>query len=265
MLLQLALDARELLHLATEEIDVLSRGMDALEIRGEAGNTTQDKKRAPQTAGTTVRAKSNVSVGGASLASRARVAAFSQRIGVIFCAMYNVFVDADVLETVQTVAGRLAESAVSSTEWASTELGRFVHFSDTRSQDRVQKILALYADRRLQERLPAARVTKERSAVIAAYVDEGEKPNSRTMGLASFCRPECMGAYFNMSQQCERRSPTARRVGSMAVCRSRRYCVSYRIAYFSSFRLLCHNYNSVRISDWVPMQQNPRVDRSKVV
>ncbi len=57
-------------------------------------------------------------------------------IAVFICcsAMYNVFVDEDVLSTIHEVASRLAASAVSSAEWASTELGSFVLFADERSQ-----------------------------------------------------------------------------------------------------------------------------------
>lgn len=53
---------------------------------------------------------------------------------VLGSTMYNMFVDEDVLSTIHEVAGRLTASAVSSAEWALTELGSFVHFTDEHSQ-----------------------------------------------------------------------------------------------------------------------------------
>ncbi|CAN0500685.1 unnamed protein product, partial [Ectocarpus sp. 8 AP-2014] len=90
-------------------------------------------------------------------------------IGVIYSSMYNSFVDAEVLEMIESVAGRLAAAAESPSTWASAELGRLVRFADDRSQQRVCKILAAYADGSLQSEGAAARVKRERAAVIGTY------------------------------------------------------------------------------------------------
>ncbi len=57
-----------------------------------------------------------------------------QSVVLLFSVMYNMFVDEDGLSTIHDVAGRLAASAVSSAEWASTELGSFVDFTDEHSR-----------------------------------------------------------------------------------------------------------------------------------
>lgn len=168
----------------------------------------QGERETPETTRKTGSASFKSGAEETSFASSASVAAFSHKVGVIFCAMYNAFVDVDVLDTIQSVAGRLAASAASPTEWASTELGRFVHFANDRSQDRVQELLALYADESLQGTKPRAKLIRERSAFITARIPEGPTTRSRTMGLASFRQPECMGAYSIMSQQCEREIDT---------------------------------------------------------
>lgn len=120
--------------------------------------------------------------------------------------MYNMFVDADVLSTIHDVAGRLAASAVSAAEWASTEIGGFVHFSDERSQNRVRKILSSYTDGSLQEQEMFMRVRKERSAFLNTYMPKGKKINflSRAMGLSSFRLAETMRANCDMRRQCTR-------------------------------------------------------------
>lgn len=132
-------------------------------------------------------------------------AVFAQRIGVIFCAMFNMFVDADVLATVRDVAGRLAASAASPAEWASTELGSFVRFSDDRSQDRVRKIWSSYTDGSLQETGVFTKIRQERSSFLAKYMPKGKKLNfvSRAMGLASCRLPETMEANSKMRRQCK--------------------------------------------------------------
>ncbi|CAB1098062.1 unnamed protein product [Ectocarpus sp. CCAP 1310/34] len=130
-------------------------------------------------------------------------AVFAQRIGVIFCALFNMFVDAEVLATIRDVAGRLAASAASPAEWASTELGSFVHFSDDRSQDRVRKIWFSYIDGSLQDNGVFMKIRQERSAFLAKYMPKGKKLNfvSRAMGLASCRLPETMEASSKMRRQ----------------------------------------------------------------
>ncbi|CAN0267812.1 unnamed protein product, partial [Ectocarpus sp. 12 AP-2014] len=130
-------------------------------------------------------------------------AAFAQRIGVIYSSMYNSFVDAEVLETIESVAGRLAAAAESPSTWASTELGRLVRFADDRSQQRVRKILAAYADVSLQREGAAARVKRERAAVIGTYCPPKDdlSIHSRAMGLASFRQGDCMNPYAEMRRE----------------------------------------------------------------
>lgn len=130
-------------------------------------------------------------------------AAFAQKIGVIFCAMYNVFVDTDVLQEIQGVSGKLAVWIDSSEEWNSTEIGRLVHFADDRSQERVRDVLILYADTGLQRRCPAAGVKRERSDFVTKRIPEDGMIMSRCMGLASLRQKHSMQAYDEMVRKCE--------------------------------------------------------------
>ena len=129
---------------------------------------------------------------------------YPHRETVPHSAMYNVFVDKDVLATIRDVAGRLASSAASPSEWASTELGGLVRFTDDRSQDRVRKILSAYTDGSLQEKGVSARVTKERSTMLDSFLPKREKGTlvSRSMGLASYRLAETSGADNDMRRQC---------------------------------------------------------------
>lgn len=117
-------------------------------------------------------------------------------------AMYNMFVDADVLSTIQDVAGRLAASAVTPDLWASTELGQIVHFTDDRSQDRVRKIFSCYTDGTLQDKDVFMRVRRERSSFLATYMSQGGNTLSRAMGLSSFRLAETMEANAKMRRKC---------------------------------------------------------------
>ncbi|CAM9703054.1 unnamed protein product, partial [Pylaiella littoralis] len=130
MLLQMILDSRALLKPGqASELDDITRGMNRLGGDGSSsGNSEHPEKMAARML------QSSATAG-----AEASGAAFAQRIGVIFSAMYNMFVDADVLSTVRDVAGRLAASAASLDLWSSSELGRLVHFTDDRSQDRVHQ------------------------------------------------------------------------------------------------------------------------------
>ncbi|CAM9318377.1 unnamed protein product, partial [Ectocarpus sp. 13 AM-2016] len=120
MLLQMILDSRDLM----DSPDGITHRMGSLGGLGDPSRSTGPATSAAGKAGGGMNAEDCGAV-------------FAQRIGVIFCALFNMFVDAEVLATVWDVAGRLAASAASPAEWASTELGSFVHFSDDRSQDRV--------------------------------------------------------------------------------------------------------------------------------
>ena len=121
-----------------------------------------------------------------------------------YSAMYNAFVDADVLATIHDVASRLAASAASPEEWASSELGRFVQFTDNRSQNRVRKILSRYTDRTLQEQETLLRVKRERSALAARYFPAGKSSllASRAKGLSSFCLAETMAVDSDLRHEC---------------------------------------------------------------
>ncbi|CAN0216257.1 unnamed protein product, partial [Ectocarpus sp. 6 AP-2014] len=120
MLLQMILDSRDLM----DSPDSITHRMGSLGGLGDRSRSTEPVTSAAGKAGRGMDAEECGAV-------------FAQRIGVIFCALFNMFVDAEVLATIRDVAGRLAASAASPTEWASTELGSFVHFSDDRSRDRV--------------------------------------------------------------------------------------------------------------------------------
>ncbi|CAM9319522.1 unnamed protein product, partial [Ectocarpus sp. 12 AP-2014] len=120
MLLQMILDSRDLM----DSPDGITHRMGSLGGLGDPSRSTGPATSAAVKAGGGMDAEDCGAV-------------FAQRIGVIFCALFNMFVDVEVLATIRDVAGRLAASAASAAEWASTELGSFVHFSDDRSQDRV--------------------------------------------------------------------------------------------------------------------------------
>lgn len=121
--------------------------------------------------------------------------------------MYNVFVDEAVIATIHDAAGRLAASAATPSEWASTELGRFVRFTDDRSRDRVRKILSSYTDRSLQEERVLTKIRRERSSFLADYFPGGVKGVfvSRAMGLSSYRLAETIAAYNDMRHECTSR------------------------------------------------------------
>lgn len=182
MLLQMFLDARDILELSVSATKKKSGTKKASSRRGNS--------------------RGHGSGRGSS------TAAFAQRIGVIYSSMYNSFVDAEVLKMIESVAGRLAREAESPSTWASAELGRLVRFADDRSQQRVRKILAAYADGSLQREGAAARVKRERAAVIGTYCPPRDdlSIHSRAMGLASFRQGDCMRLYAEMRRECKKRA-----------------------------------------------------------
>ncbi|CAM9120819.1 unnamed protein product [Ectocarpus sp. 6 AP-2014] len=198
MLLQMILDSRGLLNAEADGVDDVIRGMDTVAVDAgsgdrsiaEAAGRSVGKKKAAKTK-TSGKTADKPSLHGA---------AFAQRIGVIFSAMYNMFVDADTLKVVHEVAGTLAGSAASPAEWASTELGQIVRFADDRSQDRVREILTNYTDHGLQEPRVFTRIRQERTAFLSTHMGKDTKPEiwSRAMGLASFCQGEGMEANAKM-------------------------------------------------------------------
>lgn len=209
MLLQLFFYSRDLLEAGLG--GDINKGMGALGIdRGSESTRVQGEHRASSaTRDEKVKGNPNhaaaahsVPPGGGSCGG-----AFAQRIGVIFCAMFNTYIDPDVLAIVQGVAGRLAASAASPAEWASTELGQIVHFADDRSQARIRGIFALYADGSLQGRRSAARLKRERAAVVEKGIDciylGSSMIMSRSWGLASFRQGDYAAAYSNLRQKCE--------------------------------------------------------------
>lgn len=213
ILLQMILDSRGLLkERGSVGAEDVTCDMDALAV-GESGGATSvqpggDKKEKPHKKKKAPKKKAGktpaeASPGNATTEAGSGGMTFAQRIGVIFSSMYNMFVDADMLETIHDVAHRLAASAASPEEWASTELGRVVQFADDRSQDRVRRILALYTDGRFQEKTVFLRVRKERASFLSTYMVKG-KGNiiSRAMGLASLCQAEGMSANAKMRRQC---------------------------------------------------------------
>lgn len=213
MMLQLVLDLRNLLE--PVEADMLHDPIGAMGVsdsptanatgKEKAGEAARQKKSTTTSKSCNTKAGSRASQTSSKglQAGQGNNLAFAQRIGVIFCAMYNVFVDANVLQAIQDVAGRLVASSASSREWTSTELGRLVRFADDRSQDRVRDILALYADKSLQRKCPAASVRRERSKLITKRMPEGLMIVSRCMGLASLRQKHSMRAYDEMVRKCE--------------------------------------------------------------
>ncbi|CAM9183760.1 unnamed protein product [Ectocarpus fasciculatus] len=198
MLLQMILDSRDLLNAEADGVDNITRGMESVAVNAGSGDCC--KPEAGKAVGKTKAAKKKAS--GAAKPSL-RNATFAERIGLIFSAIYNMFVDAETLEVVHEVAGKLAGSAASSAEWASTELGKIVRFADDRSQDRVREILANYTDPGLQEPEVFARIRQERTTFLTKYMDKDTKPEilSRAMGLASFCQGEGIVANAKMRRQ----------------------------------------------------------------
>ena len=197
-MLQMILDSRNLLEPGSAEVDMLDGRMTAMGVSDSPATSVQPKSTTAEEVHKTnsnadFETRNNTKAGSRAgpacseglQGDQERNAAFAQRIGVIFSAMYNVFVDADVLETIHDVAGRLSASIASSEERNSTELGRLVHFADDRSQDRVREILTVYADKSLQKRVSATSVKKQRSAFITKRISKGGIIFSRSMGLAS--------------------------------------------------------------------------------
>ena len=178
-MLQLILDSRNLLEAGSADTE---------EKSGEAG---QQKTR-------TANSKTEGSGGG-----QEHKAVFAQRMGVIFSAMYNVFVDAEVLQTIQDVAGRLKASSTTLTEWKSTEIGRLVHCTDDLSQERVRDILDMYSCQELQHLVSTESVRRQRSAMFAKYFSPGDVLVSGAMGLASLHQHLTLKAYNNMAHECK--------------------------------------------------------------
>lgn len=203
LLLQMFLDSRSLLEVGPPDAEGIGLGLDVLDVNaGQGEETGVPTKSGERNSKTTAEA-------GAPAGRAGSEAAFAQRIGVIFSAMYNLFVDADVLETIQEVAGRLAASAASAEEWASTELGRCVQFADDRSQDRVRDIFRQYADASLLKDVSAKKVKRDSVAfVVEAFqllggVLDGGMISSRSWGLASFGTPSQIEAYSKMRHRCK--------------------------------------------------------------
>lgn len=227
MMIQLILDSRNLLEPGPAKAGTLHGQMEAV---GICGSRTADSparenvgEAARQINGTASAKPCNTEAGpqAAPVCSKGsgegqeHDAAFARRIGVIFSAMYNVFVDAEVLQTIQDVAERLATWITSSEEWSSTEIGRMIHFADDRGQDRVRDILALYADKKLQTEASTASVRRQRSADRAKRMSQGSTILSGSMGLASLRRGSLtLEAYNELAQKCKARvSVTARYMG----------------------------------------------------
>ncbi|CAM9211239.1 unnamed protein product, partial [Laminaria digitata] len=195
VMLQLVLDSRNLLEPDSAGSDILDGQMEAIGV-GDSPETSAQTEPNSATAVRRMTSNTDSEICNTKAGSRAdpacskaldqeHHAAFAQRIGVIFSAMYNVFVDPEVLQTIQDVAGRLASYASSLEGWHKTELGRLVHFADDRSQDRVRDILTLYADKSLRKRASAASVKKQRSAFISKRISKADIIASRSMGLAA--------------------------------------------------------------------------------
>ncbi|CAM9230359.1 unnamed protein product [Scytosiphon promiscuus] len=198
MLLQMILDARDLVGVGHGATDGITRGMDALTVGESDGAAKPEKDKEPgKKQGPKKKARKKKAS-----AATGRAAAFAQKVGAIFSAMFNMFVDPDTLEMIHDVAARLAVSAASPEKWSSTELGRIVQFADDRSQDRVCKILTHYGDASLQEKGVFMRMRQERTAFLTAYMPKG-KGNilSRAMGLASLCQGKSIEANDKMRRQ----------------------------------------------------------------
>ncbi|CAM9397242.1 unnamed protein product, partial [Hapterophycus canaliculatus] len=195
MLLQMILDARDLVDVGGE-VDGITRRMDALKVstasapKKESAESASKKKASPDSRDTTTDSSPHLAP------------AFAQKVGAIFSAMFNMFVDGDTLEMIREVAARLAVSAASPEEWSSTELGQIVQFADDRSQNRVRQIFARYGDARLQEKGVFMKIRQQRSAFLATYIGKG--PNSflsRAMGLASLRQGDSIKANDKMRRQ----------------------------------------------------------------
>ena len=204
MLLQMILDSRSLLEATSAGADDVTRGMDGLGLGGGTGGSAQssEEKKGP---GKKKKNASQEASDKTSTKASPQSAAFAQRIGMIFSVMYNMFVDAEMLEMIYDVAGRLAASATSLDTWASTELGRIVRFADDRSRNRVRKILSLYTDGSMQEKGVFLRIRKERTEFLTTYMPTTGKINviSRAMGLASIGQVGSMEANAQMRRQCK--------------------------------------------------------------
>ncbi|CAM9120897.1 unnamed protein product [Ectocarpus sp. 6 AP-2014] len=200
MLLQMILDSRGLLNAEADGVDDVVRGMDTVAVDAGSGD-----RSIPEAAGKSVgkkKAAKKKTSDKTPTKPSLHGAAFAQRIGVIFSAMYNMFVDANTLKMVHEVAGRLASSAASPAEWSSTELGRIVRFADDRSQDRVREILTNYTDHGLQEPGVFTRIRRERTAFLTKYMPKSMgNIISRAMGLSSFCQGESIEANAKMRRQ----------------------------------------------------------------
>lgn len=214
MLLQLILDSRHLMEDAAPAsgADDVTRGVDALSMGGGAGaniapSPSSGKNKTAQKASKkkTSAKKTQGKAASPKPSPNPKGAAFAQRIGAIFCAMYNMFVDARSLEMIFDVAGRLTASIASPEDWASSELGRIVRFADDRSRDRVRRILARYTDGSFSDKGVFMKMREERTKFLAPYLRDQKKPSiiSRAMGLASLCQAESITPNAKMRRHCK--------------------------------------------------------------
>lgn len=140
--------------------------------------------------------------------------------------MYQMFVDKDVIATIHDVADRLAASAATPSEWASTELGKLVRFTNDRSQDGVRKTLLVCTDVSLQENGVFMRIRNARSSFFATHMPKGKRLKflPRAMGLSSFCSLETLDANNDTRRQCEDR------VSDPSSCCCCPQCVASRVS-----------------------------------
>lgn len=214
-------DSRNLPEREADTVDNITREMDAVAIGYDSGEATAaevsnkgSEENGPQKKGfqkkgfeKTGSRREVLDRNGAVTKPSSDDAAFAERIGVIFSAMYNTFMDADVLETIRDVACRLASSASSPDDSAATDIGKLVRFADDRSRERLRRILTRYTDDSLQDTRFAARVRGKRSSYIAKFVPENATISARTLGLASGRLAECSGAYAETRSDCESELP----------------------------------------------------------
>ena len=202
--LHLFLDCRNLLDESStddiaELIATLNKGggsrRTAADNKPDSGQRINPDETATTSAGTLV------------VDSSVRDKAFARRIGEIFSAMYNVFVDEGVLKLIQDSAKKLADLAGSPSEWPSTGVGRYITFADDRTRDRVRAIFLLYSNESLQGRRQVKRVQRERAASLNEHLGwPSKRPpffSSRGMGLASLKFADHREAYTKMRHQCE--------------------------------------------------------------
>ena len=203
ILLHLFLDCRDLLDQSFT--DGIAKKTAAVDIEG--GSRRNDASTQPGSGRMLKTGETSSTAGTVDVDSTVRNKAFARRIGEIFSAMYNVFVDEGVLKLIQDSATKLAALAGSPSEWSSTGVGRYITFADDRTRDRVRAIFVLYSDESLQGRRQVKRVERERAASLNEHLGWPSNKvlpfSSRSMGLASFKFINYQEAYSKMWQQCE--------------------------------------------------------------